>query len=94
MHVFDLELTEKRKRSPLEEWLRREFIERKLNSPFGYAFLMLCALGLSFIFALKGVVVAIVGTALVIGMPLAVASMFNLRFGIILITIISYFVLG
>ena len=83
-----------RDRKPFEAWLRREFIENKLNTPFGYALMIFCALAISYIFATAGLVAAIVVAVLVIGAPMAVGSMFNLRFGVILITVIAYFVLG
>lgn len=82
------------KANVLERWLEREFMQRKLNSPFGYVLLLSCALGLSYVFATYGIIAAVLGAVLIIGAPLALGSMFNLQFGVILITVISYFVLG
>lgn len=94
MKTLILTLGNKKSKKSLESWLDREFIQRKLNSPFGYAFLLFCALGISYIFATQGLVTAIVIAGLIIGTPMALGSMFDLKFGVILITVIAYFVLG
>jgi len=94
MSSFSLYMGIDEKANVLERWLEREFMQRKLNSPFGYVLLLSCALGLSYVFATYGIIAAVLGAVLIIGAPVALGSMFNLQFGVILITVISYFVLG
>lgn len=75
-------------------WLKEEFVVSKLDTPFGYAFLGLSTLMLAFLCGYFGMTAAILVSAAVIGVPMVIASMLNLRFGVILITIIAYVVLG
>ncbi len=65
-----------------------------MNNPVGYLLLTALSIALGYVVYSKGPVLGIVLLAAIIGAPLLVATMFNLRLGIIMIITLSFFVLG
>lgn len=78
----------------LRDWLRRQFIEQKLNTPAGMVLLALLALCVSLVIATDGVLAGIILMGAIIGLPLFFASMFDLRFGLYLLIVVSFFLLA
>ncbi len=76
----------------LTYWLREEFVRRKLESPFGY--LLLCSLAMVFAWQIGtyGWVSGAIWLVALQFIPLLLAAMFNLRFGLYL-SIFSAFIL-
>ena len=69
-------------------------ISAKLNSPLGYAAILLPTIIIAFLVAHLGFPAGVVIVAILIGLPLTFICMFNLEFGIAFIIIFSFFVLG
>ena len=68
------------------------FIE-KLKNPLGYVFLMLATLGISFLIAELGPIMAVLTIVVMIGLPLAYAIIVFPEFGIITILISAYLIM-
>ncbi|HMG84023.1 MAG TPA: O-antigen ligase family protein [Ferruginibacter sp.] len=68
------------------------FIE-KLKNPLGYIFLMLATLGISFLIAELGPIMAVLTMVIMIGLPMAYAIIVFPEFGIITILVSAYLVM-
>ncbi|HXH18395.1 MAG TPA: O-antigen ligase family protein [Chitinophagales bacterium] len=77
----------------LKELLHRLFIREKLNNTFGYIFLLTCALLFSVALGTQEKESALALVALIIGVPVLFAVLFNLQFGIVLTLTAAFFVL-
>lgn len=86
------------KKKPLlaqfKSWLERQLIASRLNSPLGYVLMILAALALSVITGFLGLRIGVMMLAAIVGVPVLLASIFNLRFGLMVVMIVSFFVLG
>ena len=75
----------------VKKWLRKQLIEEKLMNPLGFVFLISASLFIAYVCAnyeIKG------GTVLfgaIIGIPVIIASLFNVRFGILFMLFLQYF---
>ncbi len=78
----------------LGKWIGEQFIQKKLNTPLGIATLGFLALALGILIGLKGAMVGLTALVVVISVPLIMASLFNLRFGLSFVLILSFFILG
>jgi putative inorganic carbon (HCO3(-)) transporter len=67
---------------------------QKLNNPLGFVILAILAVAISLLISSKGVVFALLTITAVIGMPMVLASLFNLRFGIMFVLVVAFFILG
>lgn len=72
-------------------FLKRELIQKKLNSPLGYFILLTCSILLVLIIKLFGETMGFVSLILILGIPLGIACMINSQLGYILALIYSYF---
>ncbi|MDX1905914.1 MAG: O-antigen ligase family protein [Bacteroidia bacterium] len=75
-------------------WLRYELYTQKLNSPLGYVLLTLMAFGVARIIGVGGTAGAtwLIGSLVLI--PALLVSVFHVRFGLLLLTGASFFILG
>ena len=80
--------------SSLFSWLHEQLYVKKLNSPLGYVLLFSICLGLSYFIVFKGTAFGLAALGAILGIPCLLVSLFNLRFGVSLIVIISFFLLG
>lgn len=80
--------------SQLRDWLKGQLIASRLNSPLGYGLMILAALLLSVITGFLGLKFGMMMLAAIIGLPVLLASIFNLRFGLVVVVVVSFFVLG
>ncbi|HEY9049709.1 MAG TPA: O-antigen ligase family protein [Ohtaekwangia sp.] len=65
-----------------------------LSSPLLYIVLLLTSVGMAFTFALFGPVFGFICIGLIVGIPAVLYSVVNLKFGIIILLIISFFLQG
>jgi putative inorganic carbon (hco3(-)) transporter len=72
----------------------KEFIKKYLYSPLIYVFLIVVCLSLAFAFSFFGPLGGMIALSLIIGIPMVLYSMINLRFGIITIFSFSFFLQG
>ena len=77
-----------------KDWVNQQVVDNRLNSPLGYLIMLVAALCLSVIVSVLGLKIGVLLLAVIVGGPLLLASMFNLRFGLIILIITSFFVLG
>jgi len=80
--------------SRLTSSLYERIVWQKLNNPLGYIALALPSLLIAHIVSKMGFAVGVVILAIIIGLPLTFAAMFYLKFGISLIIVLSFFLLG
>ncbi|GIV32792.1 MAG: hypothetical protein KatS3mg031_0327 [Chitinophagales bacterium] len=73
--------------------LYRLFIKEKLNNPFGYVFILSLTAVFSAVIATQGLKSGILLSAVLIGVPVVFAAMFNLQFGLLLTLVAAFFVL-
>ncbi len=71
-----------------------EILREKLNTPAGYAFFVALALASAAIVARAGLSGGVLFVVLLVGIPLGLTVMLDLRFGIILLLIMAFLVLG
>ena len=74
--------------------LKDKFIEEKMNNVLGFILLILCSGLIAAAVSFGGIKVGGVLGALLIGSPLIIASMFNLKFGISFTLVLSFIFLG
>ncbi len=97
MSVDYTSIRQKSKKSYLsqaKDWVNHEVVANRLNSPLGYAVMLLAALSLSLVVSVLGLKIGILLLSAIIGVPVLLASVFNLRFGLITLLITSFFILG
>lgn len=87
------DVVEEQSLSP-QRWLKDEFIRRKLESPFGYLLFSVLVLGFSWLIAHEGREAGMVLLAVLQVLPLLLASMFNLRFGLFLTVFAAFTLMG
>ena len=78
----------------LNRFFKRQVIAQRLNSPVGYAFMILAALLISAVIAVLGLKAGIFLLGLIVGVPVLLGSIFSLRFGLIVVLVIGFFVLA
>ena len=86
-----------RKPSPIEkvrDQIREDVWLRHMDSPFGYLFFLAVAFMVAFMIGTGGVRVATTVLGLVFAIPALLGALFHLRFGIYLILISGFFLLG
>lgn len=86
-----------KKRTPAEQlshWLKRQLIGYRLNSPLGYVFLILASLAISVLVGYLGFKIGVMLLGLIVGVPILISSIFNLRFGLIVVFVVSFFLLA
>lgn len=88
------ELDDRDKNFSLKGWLSKKIFFEKLNNPLGYAIFILFSLGTAYIVGNGGKDAGIVLLAAVAAIPVALICIFHLEYGIYLVLIISYFILG
>lgn len=69
-------------------------VVKKFNSPVGYIWMILFSLALTLYMIKSGYQTGVVLVAGIIGAPMAVASMFNMKFGVVMMVIIAFFLNG
>lgn len=72
-------------------FLKRELIQKRLNSPLGYFLLFVCSIFFVVVLKFFGETIGFVGLILILGIPLTIACMVNSQFGYVLALIYSYF---
>lgn len=90
-------LTERKSKSTVQQfqdWVSRQLVAKRLNSPLGYFLLIGAALGISLVIAVLGPKFGVAVPAMIIGMPVLLASLFNLRFGLMVVLITTFFLLA
>jgi putative inorganic carbon (HCO3(-)) transporter len=94
--IFNVNRGEKNylRQSSWREWIASEFKIKKLDHPLIYLVLFSIPLLFSYLIVMGGVKVGILITGAVVGLPLLIACMLNLRFGTILVMVISFFLMG
>jgi len=75
-------------------WLGERLLLQKLNNPIGFLLLAAAATGLAVLIGLKGTAFALLVVAGVIGVPMMLGSLFNLKFGLLFVLTVSFFLLG
>lgn len=75
-------------------WLKYNTIQEKLNNPLGFVLFLLISVALAYITYKKGFTVGAVIVAMLIGVPFIFSCMFNLRIGVAVILVVSYFLIG
>lgn len=78
----------------LRSWLNQQLVGKRLNSPAGYTVLICAALALSATIGLLGWEIGAVLLLGIVGVPVLLGSMFNLRFGLIAVLVITFFILA
>ena len=73
-------------------WTRHIMLE-KFRTPFGTGILLLAGLLFSLIVANAGLSAGVILLGAIVGLPIVAASLVNLRFGVMFLTIISYFLM-
>lgn len=92
-----LNISRSKKRSwgeQLQDWLNRQLVGKRFNSPLGYVVLIAVAIALSGIIAVLGWKIGVVLLATIIGVPVLLGSMFNLRFGLVTVLVTTFFILA
>lgn len=69
-------------------------IQEKLNNLFGFFLFLIISSGIAYFTYRKGFSYGAVILALLVGVPFVLACMFNIRFGVAVTLIISYFLIG
>lgn len=77
----------------LQIWFNQQLVGKRFNSPAGYVVLILIAIVLSGAIGFLGWKMGVVLLLAIIGVPVLLASVFNLRFGLITFFIISFFII-
>ncbi|MFQ5448835.1 MAG: hypothetical protein ACE5FF_18070, partial [Saprospiraceae bacterium] len=77
----------------LKKWLLRQVLFEKLNNPFGYGVLLICAAGLALVLSLLPLKAAMLTLGVLVAIPLLAACFFNLYFGIN-VMLVGAFLLG
>lgn len=77
-----------------KKWLHQKVVIEKLLNWFGILVLLALTILTSVAIGKTGFEVSIALTVLIVGVPLAFASLFNLRVGVVIAIIASFFVLG
>lgn len=80
--------------STWREWIASELTRKKLDHPLVYLVLFSIPLVFSCLIVMGGIKVGIIIMGAVVGLPLLIACMLNLRFGTIMVVIISFFLMG
>jgi len=81
-------------KKPFFTLLKEKIFEEKLNNFLGFFFLILCSCLIAALVSFGGIQLGGVLGALLIGSPLILASMFNLKFGITFTLMLSFVFLG
>lgn len=80
--------------SAVKDWMQQNLLLQKLNNPAGFGLLAGLAILLAYLIGTQGTAFALVALAGVIGVPMMLGSLFNLRFGIFFVLTVSFFLLG
>lgn len=94
MAEFEINITSSSERKSFLSLLRDKIFAEKLNNLIGFFFLLLCSCAIAGLVSFGGIKIGGVLGALLIGSPLIVASMFNLKFGISFTLALSFVFLG
>ncbi len=78
----------------VKRWLEQQLLLQKLNNPIGFVLLAAVAIFLAYLIGTQGTAFALLVLAGVIGVPMMMGSLFNLRFGIVFVLTVSFFILG
>lgn len=91
-----LNIAESKKKSwpaQLQSWCSQQLVGKRFNSPLGYAVLITAAIFLSGAVAFLGWKIGLALLILIIGVPVLLGSMFNLRFGLLTVLVTTFFIL-
>ncbi|MBS1516400.1 MAG: O-antigen ligase family protein [Bacteroidetes bacterium] len=94
MAEFEINITSSGERKSFLSLPRDKIFAEKLNNLIGFFFLFLCSCAIASLVSFGGIKIGGVLGALLIGSPLIVASMFNLKFGISFTLALSFVFLG
>ncbi|HRE41229.1 MAG TPA: O-antigen ligase family protein [Ignavibacteria bacterium] len=75
-------------------WIYQKIVQEKFYNWFGILVLLAITVCMSIVVSNFGLIGAIVALALVVGIPSAIASFFNLKFGVVFTIFVSFFILG
>jgi len=91
---FDININPTSERKSFSSFLKEKIFDEKLNNFVGFFFLLLCSAFIAALVSLGGVKLGGVLAALLIGSPMIIASMFNLKFGVSFTLMLSFVFLG
>lgn len=94
MFNFEFNIASTVVKKPFFTLLKEKIFEEKLNNFLGFFFLILCSCLIAALVSFGGLQLGGVLGALLIGSPLILASMFNLKFGITFTLMLSFVFLG
>ncbi|MBP9096329.1 MAG: O-antigen ligase family protein [Ignavibacteria bacterium] len=94
MFNFEFNIASTVVKKPFFTLLKEKIFEEKLNNFLGFFFLILCSCLIAALVSFGGIQLGGVLGALLIGSPLILASMFNLKFGITFTLMLSFVFLG
>ncbi len=78
----------------LQSWFKQQLVGKRFNSPAGYVVLILIAIALSGAIGFLGWKIGAALLVAIIGIPVLLASIFNLRFGLLTFFITTFFILA
>ena len=94
MFNFEINIASVSSKKSLFSSFKDKIFGEKLNNSIGFFFLLLCSCLIAAIVSFGGIQISGVLGALLIGAPLIIASMFNLKFGISFTLMLSFVFLG
>lgn len=80
--------------APIKQWLKEEITLHKLDSAFGYIFLSVMAWLIALLIGKNGLDFSIMLFAIVVLVPVLVGTLFDLRFGISMMLVTGFLIMG
>lgn len=94
MFNFEINIASVHTKKSFLTFLKEKIFDEKLNNFLGFFFLILCSCLIAALISYGGIKIGGVIGALLIGTPLILASLFNLKFGISFTLMLSFIFLG
>ena len=98
MSEFAIEIGNRSNRKPfvikVMDWLRERILIEKFNNLFGFLILLFVTICATIIVVKLGEKIGVVLSAVIIGLPMVIACLFNFKFGISFTIILAFFLLG